>query len=85
MLGGAQTGREDRMTPEWIVEQVVKAESNDHKQSTDVWPYDGVRGKNVQRKHCHTLSHKREEKREREREREKASTCWTRWEEAHER
>ena len=65
--------------PEWIVENVVKAESNDHKQSTDVWPYDGGRGKSVQGKHCHTKRKKRE------RERERASTCWTRWEEAHER
>ena len=77
-LGGTQTGRENKMTPKWIVDQVVKAESRDHTQSTDVWPYDGVRGKNVQRTHCHT--------KEKERKRgERASTCWTRWEEAHER
>ena len=63
--------------PGWSVENVVKAESNDHKQSTVVWPYEDLREESVQRKHCH--------RRERERERERASTCWTRWEEAHER
>ena len=51
--------------PEWIVENVVKAESNDHKQSTVVWPYEDLREENVQKGHCHT-----KEKEEREGERE---------------
>ena len=61
-LGGTQTGRENKMTPKWIVDQVVKAESRDHTQSTDVWPYDGVSG---EKRTKNTLSHKREREKER--------------------